>query len=145
MKWLKLFTDESIMTVKDLNAALDGISYPKKKRSFIKEQFSFWVEGAGWKKERQFYSQGGEDIETGYLADKLRELIATKVECKNPKALRAQVLRPTQLTSSDPLPLLGDALNEALKMRDEMIAEEQRKMDKAHSRMELLKQLSVML
>ena len=70
-----------MMTVEDLNAALDGISCPKKKRSFIKEQFSFWVEGAGWKKERQFYSRGGVDIETNYLAGKLRDLIATKVEC----------------------------------------------------------------
>ena len=74
------------------------------------------------------------DIPTAYLVERLKWLIKSFVDCAEPRSVRAQVPCPRELAKMTPLPSIGDTLKDALQLREDMIAEEQERIDELHKK-----------
>ena len=119
------------MTISDVHAALAGKS-ERTKLLIIKEQRNIWVKGAGWKDVRTPFQRGNMKFDSGYLLEKLKFILQKYVQVDEPRAVRAAVPRPSQLTCARPMPTLGDTLSDALHYKELALEEEQKRLNDLH-------------
>jgi hypothetical protein len=137
----KLFTTECLMTESEIDAALNGMTKKGKPLSasaqivILKAQFDIWVHGAGWKDVRAAYQRKGVKYSEEHLTIKLKEIISRYVQTENPRRVRAQVPRPSQLSGAKPMPDLGDTLCDALALKEKALADEQERINAAHDKL----------
>ena len=139
----KIFTGECIMTVEDLDEALEGLSN-NKQRELLREQFNIWRKGAGWSEAAVAFTKSKVDIPTDTLVQTLKDLISKYVDTDDQREVRGQVPRPSQMSTTKPLPSLGDELPDARKMRMEMIDSEKERINAENKRRALPERLDVM-
>ena len=64
--------------------------------------------------------------------DKLEFILQKYVEVDKPRAVRAAVPRPSQLSYARPMPTLGDTLSDALHYEELALEEEQKRLNDLH-------------
>ena len=130
----KLFTSECLTAPAEIDAAIQGMSRSTQMK-VIKEQLDIWVHGAGWKDVRVTYSRGKVQFSVEYLTDKLKDLLRKHLNPENPRNVRAQVPKPSELSGAKKMPDLGDGLSDAVALREKALADEQERINMMHDDM----------
>ena len=108
-----IFTEDCLTTKGDLDKALEGKSEAKRK-VIIKQRLHIWSKRAGRKDAKTPFSRGDVNFASDLLLVKLKAIIAKYVQADKPRAIRAMVPWPSQLSCAKPMPTLGDKLRDAL-------------------------------
>ena len=124
------------MTEQNIKIKLEGKS-ERGKLKIICRQLNIWVKGAGWKDVRTPFQHNNTKFDLSYLLAKLKNIIQKHVHTedgKTPWPVRAQVPRPSQLSSAKPLPNVGDTLCDALQGKEWAMEEDQQRLNELHNK-----------
>ena len=92
------------------------------------------MKGANWRDVRTPFQRGELKFGSEVLTRALKDIIRKHVQVEKPRAVRAQVPRPSQLSSAKPMPTLGDTLCDALQEKERALEEEQRRLNELHDK-----------